>query len=122
MSSILNHEIAQGDTLAVGVTITNELTQAAPSPDLSTVEVLVKSSLSDADPAAVLARHTDTAAQLTIDDADAWTITIKATSAETAALTAGKYRWVCTTIDASSNTVEAFRGKFTVHPRGSDPS
>lgn len=126
MSSILNLEITQGDTMALGITITNELSGSAPAPDLLTVEFLVKQSLSDDDSTAVaplgMARHTDTVAQLTIDDANAWTITVKATSAETAALTAGRYKCVCTTVDASGNTVEAFRGDFIVHPRGSDPS
>lgn len=122
MSSILNFELAQGDTMAVGITITNSLTGSAPTPDLTAVEFLVKNSLTDADAAAILARHTDTAAQLTIDDANAWTCTIKATSAETAALTAGRYKCVCTTEDAGSNTIEAFRGDFVIHPRGSDPS
>ncbi len=122
MSNTLNFEIAQGDTMAMGITITNELTGAAPSPNLTAVEFLVKDSLTDADSAAVLVRHTDTAAQLTINDANGWTLTIKATSAETAALTAGRYKCVCTTEDASSNTLEAFRGTFVVHPRGSDPA
>ena len=122
MSNILNFEVAQGDTMALAITITNTLTGSAPTPDLTSVEFLVKSSLTDADSAAILARHSDTAAQLTIDDANGWTITIKATSVETAALTAGRYKCVCTTVDADSNTMEAFRGTFVVHPRGSDPS
>ena len=122
MSSILNFELAQGDTIEEGITITNTLTGSAPSPNLSAVEFLVKTSLTDADSAALLARHTDTGAELTIDDANGWTFTIKATSAETAAMTAGRYKCVCTTEDASSNTKEAFRGDFILHPRGSDPA
>jgi len=122
MSNTLNFEITQGDTMAEQVVIANRLTDVAPVPDLITVEFLVKNSLTDADVSAVLARHTDTAAELVIDDANLWTCTIKATSVETAALTAGRYRCVCTTEDASANTGEAFRGTFVVHPRGSDPS
>lgn len=122
MSNTLNFEITQGDTMVDQVAISNRLTDAAPVPDLITVEFLVKNSLTDADLASVLARHTDTAAELVIDDADLWTCSIKATSAETAALTAGRYKCVCTTEDANGNTSEAFRGSFVVHPRGSDPS
>ena len=122
MSSILNFELAQGDTIEEGITITNTFSGVAPTPNLTAVEFLVKSSLTDADSAALLARHTDTAAELTIDDANAWTCTIKATSVETAAMTAGRYKCVCTTEDASGNTVEAFRGNFILHPRGSDPA
>lgn len=122
MSNILNFEITQGDTMAEQVVIVNRLTDAAPSPDLTTVEFLVKESLTDADASAILARHTDIAAQLTIDDANTWTCTFKATSAETAALTAGRHKCVCSTEDANGSTMEAFRGGFVVHPRGSDPS
>lgn len=122
MSSILNFALAQGDTIEEGIAITNTFSGVAPSPNLTAVEFLVKSSLTDTDSEAILARHTDTASQLTIDDANGWTCTIKATSAETAALTAGRYKCVCTTEDASGNTAEAFRGNFVIHPRGSDPA
>ena len=122
MSSILNFSFAQGDTIAEGITIENSLTGAAPSPDLVTVEILVKSSLSDSDASAVLDRDSGVAAEIAIVDANAWTITFKATSAETAAMTAGRYKIVCTTVDASDNTAEAFRGDFILRARASDPS
>ena len=126
MSSILNFTFAQGDTIAEGITIENSLTGAAPSPNLSTVEILIKQSLTAADSTAVaplgMTRQSSDAAQIAIVDANAWTITFKATSAETAAMTAGRYKIVCTTVDAASNTAEAFRGDFILRARASDPS
>ncbi len=122
MSSILNFKLAQGDTMAEGLAITNTKSTAPPIADLATVEFLVKNKLTDADATAVLDRHTDVVAELVIDDANGWTITIKATAAETFAIPAGRYKCVCSTIDTSGNTVEAFRGAFVVRSRGSDPS
>ena len=120
MSSAISLTIAQGDTVAEGYTLTNSKTEVAPTADLTTIEVLIKTNLSDADGDAL--QTLTGGSGVTIVDANAWTITVDITSAQTAALAVGRHKWVCTTIDASSNTVEAFRGDFVVRQRGSDPS
>ncbi len=126
MSSTLNFTFAQGDTIAEGLTLANELTEVAPASDLATVEILIKEDLAAADSTAVaplgLTRRSTVGAEITIVDANLWTMTFKATKVETAAFTPGTYGIVCTAVDALGNVAEAFRGSFTIRPRGSDPA
>ena len=122
MSSRIDLKFTQGDTIAESFTTTNEITEAAPSSNLSTVEILIKTNPDDADASALMRRISTDAAELVIDSAANWQFTMKATSAETAALAAGRWWIICSTIDAASNTEEAFRGRFTLVARGSDPS
>lgn len=121
MSTTLHGLTAKGDTFLDGFQSTNELTGVAPTTTLATVECLVKNEFADTDAVAVLTLRTG-GAGITITSAAAWTFTIAMTATQTATLTAGRYKWVCTTIDSSSQKQEAFRGEFTVTERGSDPS
>jgi hypothetical protein len=121
MSSRQDLTVAQGDTVAESYVSNDELTGVPPTDDLATLEVVVKSSLEDADADAALELKSS-GAGVTIVDANAWTYIVHMTSAETAGLTVGTYRWVATSIDAVGNTREAFRGRLTVRQRGGDPS
>lgn len=121
MSTTLHGRTAKGDTFSDGFQATNELTGAAPTPTLVTVECLIKSEYADTDAAAVLTLRTG-GTGITVTSAALWQFTIAMTATQTAALTAGAYKWVCTTIDSSSQKQEAFRGDFTVLERGSDPA
>ncbi|MFQ5702004.1 MAG: hypothetical protein ACE5HU_09190 [Acidobacteriota bacterium] len=123
MSSVIHSTIAAGDTMADQYETVNQLTDAAPASNLSTVEWLLKNDLKDADASAVLTRRSDgadAANKVIIDDAVNWKYTVKADSTATAAISPGRYKQVCMTIDAAGNEVEAFRGDFVVLPRASD--
>lgn len=122
MSSRINFTIAQGDDLEDSFVATLRRTGVVPTSDLTKVEFLVKNSLRDADGDAVLTSHTDTATTLTIDDANAWTFTILAAGTITLAMAPGRYKCVCTTVDAAGKKREAFRGDFILTAVASDPA